>query len=119
MIRDILKAYDINYDMGVQRFLQDNTLYEEMLTSFLSDDCYKKAYESYKAHDMKVLFEQTHALKGVAGNLDMTTLYHTSSDLTEYLRHNENPDFKRVDTLFFAMEIAYQRVIEGITKASI
>lgn len=118
MNREILEESGIDYAAGLRRFLEDQDLYEKMLTAFLSDDSFSKASDAFRDRDYAALFEQTHALKGVSGNLDMPELYHGSGELTEYLRHNNTPEENTVSVLFDKISKAYQRVIAGIHAAS-
>lgn len=117
MDRRVLEENGIDYAAGVRRFLEDRELYEEMLTAFLSDDSFAKASGAFEKKDYPALFEQTHALKGASGNLDMPQLYRASCELTELLRHNSAPEAGRVSELFEKMRAAYIRVINGIRAA--
>ncbi len=109
----------IDCEAGVKRFLGDRLLYEEMLSSFLMDESFPRSDEAFERNDYAALFEQSHALKGVAGNLDMPKLYRAASEMAEYLRHCDAPDQNEVSTLFAKMRSAYQQVIEEIKAMSI
>lgn len=113
---DLLNS-GIDYEAGVKRFMNDHELYEGMLTAFLFDDTFSKVSEAYKAHDYVALFAQSHTLKGVSGNLDMTVLYHMASELTEYLRNNGAPEESVVTALFDKLQSAYYQVTGGIRSA--
>lgn len=118
MNREILEKSGIDYTAGVKRFMDDSELYERVLTAFLSDDSFSNASQAFSRGDNKALFEQTHALKGVCGNLDMTALYRASGELAEYLRHNESPDKAVVGALFERLRSAYCQAADGIRAAS-
>lgn len=118
MDREKLREAGICYEKGLERFLDDSALYEEMLMSFLEDNAFDAAKAAREREDYEALFEACHALKGVVGSLDMTELFSTSSALTEYLRNNHQPDRDITAALFSEMEAAYRRVIAGIQEAS-
>lgn len=118
MNRDILEKNGIDYAAGLGRFMEDEELYDEMLTAFLSDDSFSKASEAFSSKDYTMLFEQAHAIKGVSGNLDMRELYRASGELSELLRHDKTPARSAVAALFEQMELAYHQVVNGICAAS-
>ena len=117
MNKVILEQSGIDYSAGISRFLGDRDLYEEMLTAFLSDDCFSKVKEAFDSRDYKKLLEHVHSMKGASSNLDMVELYHASSELTEYLRNGEEPEASVVALLFDKMKSAYIQVIDGIRSA--
>ncbi len=118
MNRTILEENGIDYAAGLRRFMEDQALYEEMLTAFLSDDSFSKAREAFRRGDYKALFEQAHALKGASGNLDMRELYCASGELTEFLRRSPNPEAAQASALFDGMQSAYNRTTHAIRAAS-
>ncbi len=117
MNRETLIQHNIDCDAGIRRFMGDRELYEEVLAAFLEDDSLSRAESAYEQHDYMALFDQAHAIKGASGNLDMTALYVASSELTEYLRHNDAPDPAGVSERFETMRTAYKNAAEGIAAA--
>ncbi len=118
MKKDILNQNGINYDAGVHRLMGDSAMYEEMLAEFLKDDCYNNINSAYDAKDYKALFEQTYALKGVAGSLDMTMLFKAVGELTESVRNYNDPDKDKLPAQMEAVRAAYKQVVQGIIDAS-
>ena len=116
MNKNILHASGNDYESGVRRFLDDAQLYEEMLLEFVDDNSFIGLKEAYNEKDCKKIFQKSHALKGVVGNLDMTDLYQATYELTELLRPGD-VDLSSVAPLYQKVEIAYQKVIDGIKKA--
>ena len=114
MDRSILERHGINYTAGLRRFMEDEDLYNEMLTAFLADKSFAKAFDAFNKRDYSALFEQAHVLKGASGSLDMTELYQSSSELAELLRHNKEPDEASISVLFDKMQAAYYQVIDGV-----
>lgn len=117
MKRDTLIAYGIDYDAGVRRFMGDSALYEEMLSVFLDDDTLDAAEAAFARGDYKAVFDAAHAMKGAAGNLDMTALYAGARRLTEYLRGNAAPVAAEVGAMLDGMRTEQQRVAAGIKAA--
>ena len=79
---NILKTCGVNYENGVERFLGDSVLYENMLKMFLEDDSFSKAVAALAEGNYKKLFESVHSIKGVAGNIDIDPLFKSASQLT-------------------------------------
>lgn len=117
MDSEVLKEAGIDLKRGVARFLGDRQLYENILLSFLSDVTFGQAKEAMEKENFRDLYECVHTLKGVAGNTDMTILYHTTGALCDYLRKRETPDKEIVRLLFCEMEVAYYSVMMGIVAA--
>ena len=69
---------------ALARFLGDEALYEACFRQFLADPAFG-ALET--AMDGAAAFEAAHTIKGVAGNLGLTELYHAACALVEPLRH--------------------------------
>lgn len=107
----------IDYYAGVRRFMKDTALYESMLAEFLNDQSFAQSAQALEEGNYKQLFEQSHALKGISGTLDMPRLYSASSQLTEYLRNNQSPDKGQAVIMFEAVRIAYECVKRGIEQA--
>lgn len=88
-----LENWGCDIQGALNRFLNDKDLYFECLNMFVDDE----NFESLKIHinneDQRVPFSYVHTLKGVAGNLGITPLFESLSDLCEALRaSNYNPD---------------------------
>jgi HPt (histidine-containing phosphotransfer) domain-containing protein len=111
-----LKQYGINYDAGVARFMGDAPMYEELLREFPADMPLSGLRQAFEENDYEALFQISHAMKGVTGNLDMDRLFPATSALTEYLRGTKTPDPGQVAALYEKVCTEYDRVCEGIRK---
>ena len=62
--------------------------------------------EAYKANDINQVFTWAHALKGVCGNLALTTLFDATCELTEATRDKESANIdKEIEKLKEAYEL--------------
>lgn len=78
----------------LERFMQNKDLYARILIKFRDDPTYKEFKEAEKNRDYEKMFRAAHTLKGVAGNLGLSHLCRSVSDIADQLRHGEpqNPD---------------------------
>ena len=63
--------------------------------------------------NIRKVFEGSHALKGVAGNLSFTALFEASSTLTELTRSGEN---KAVDKEVKNLAEVYKTTVDSIKE---
>ena len=109
--KESLEAYGADYEGIMRRFMQNEAMYQKMLTLFFKDDNMEKLGDALNAGDIVGAYEAAHTLKGVAGNLGLTPLYEAVSDIVEPLRRKETDcdytglyrvvqeEFRRVETL--------------------
>lgn len=74
-----------NYEEARLRFVTDEKI-EKFLFMFLNDKHYEKLCEAMEAGDYEEAFLNVHTLKGVGGNLALTSLTEEAKVLTELLR---------------------------------
>ena len=99
-----LRAYGANVDDGVQRCLNDEGFYLEMVAAVFKDGNLSALEQALENKDAKTAFEYAHALKGVYANLALTPLYTPTAELTDLLRGGELP---KDNTLIDAIKKAY------------
>ncbi|MCY1152425.1 MAG: Hpt domain-containing protein [Sphaerochaetaceae bacterium] len=82
-----LKNWGCDINGALERFLNDKDLYFECLSMFEEDE----NFEALKLHindsNQKIPFGYVHTLKGVSGNLGITPLFESLSELCEALRN--------------------------------
>ena len=86
MNRYRLSKAGINAKEGIERFSGNAEIYETCLSHFPDDANFKLLCEAINAKDAHAAFTAAHALKGIAGNLSITTLYADLLPLVELLR---------------------------------
>lgn len=96
-----LEAYGVDLPQVMERFVDDEALYLECLSIFMSDPAFEGLCTALAAGDDSAAFDQAHALKGVAGNLGLTPLYQAIGNIVEPLRGgpHENLDRQLQDIL--------------------
>ncbi len=94
MTVESLKALGADVNKGLERCMDMEDFYIEMVELGLSDERFEELGESLEKDDLDAAFEHIHALKGVLGNLALLPLYETSCEITEHLRAKETIDYK-------------------------
>lgn len=83
---DALRAWGADVDGGMERIYADEEFYTKCLKLVWNDTHFTALDHAMAAKNYQDAFTEAHTLKGVTGNLSLTPLYKTLSDLTEKLR---------------------------------
>ena len=89
-----LRELGANVDEGLERCMGMEDFYLEMIELGLSDDRFEALGKALEEGNLDSAFEDAHALKGVVGNLALTPLYETVSEMTENLRAKVQTDYE-------------------------
>ncbi len=82
-----LNELGVDVDEGLERVMNDEPLYETMLGMFIERlDSNPIMPEDFEAEDLDPLIKQVHALKGLTGNLAMTSLFEGYMQALDLLR---------------------------------
>lgn len=85
-----LKDLGVNVDEGLERVMDDRELYVMTLGMFLdSVNDNPVSPEDFNGDDLEILIRRVHMLKGLTGNLGMTSLFSKYSQVLEFLRNNQ------------------------------
>lgn len=85
LIQD-LAAEGCDMDKTMNRFLDDEAFYAECLGDMLMDPAFKELKKVLQAQDTKSAFEYAHSLKGIIGNMGLTSMFNAIVRLVEVLR---------------------------------
>ncbi len=86
LLFDALGKLGCNVDDALARLLGDEELYIDCLESIQCDSAFYALGDALRAGDKELAFENAHTLKGVLGNLSLTPLAVTVSEMVEPLR---------------------------------
>ncbi len=81
-----LKAKGCDIEGVMERFLNDEEFYVSLLDEAINDPAFKKLGLALSHNDAKSAFEYAHTLKGVLGNMGLTSLYDLDCKMVEQLR---------------------------------
>ena len=88
-----LKEYGANVQEGLERCLDDEGFYLEMVGMALDGQGFKRLSDAIESGNKTAAFEAAHALKGVLANVALTPLYEQVSEVTELLRAGKDADY--------------------------
>lgn len=91
--RQLFEAYGGNYDVTIERFMGNETMYLKFFDMLFQDDNLTKLEEAINAEDWHSAFEAAHTLKGVVGNMGLTPIYDAVSNIVEPLRKKQPFDY--------------------------
>lgn len=114
MNEQILIDAGIDYEGGLRRCAGNAGLYEHLLEMFLGDTSFEEAQQSMADKDYKELFSHVHEIKGMSGNMSITDVYETSSNVVALLRAE---DYDAIPQAFDEMKAAYGKAVSAIEKA--
>jgi HPt (histidine-containing phosphotransfer) domain-containing protein len=110
-----LKEIGVDTDAALARMLQKEEMYRKFLTKFQADTSIGKLtaiMESGGYTDLAnrpEIFNLTHTIKGVAGNLGLTEIYDSSGELCEMTRSDES-DRSRFGENYTKLILAYDKL---------
>ena len=111
---DIMKEYGADTEGVLDRFMDDEELYETCLKEFVDTTNLSELINRIEAKSYDEAFEIAHAFKGVSGNLGLTPLFEVACVLVEALRgktyDNLKAQFKDVDDRYKEFLSAYEKV---------
>lgn len=90
---DALRQFGANTGEGLARCMNNEAFYLRFVNIALDDKNFDRLAAAIESGDRKAAFEAAHALKGVLGNLSLTPLYESASEVTELLRADKEADY--------------------------
>ena len=88
-LTDALTAYGADVQSALERFGGDESLYQLCFGLLLDDQNFHDLEAHIAAENMEGAFLAAHTLKGVLGNLGITPLLHSISNVVEALRTHD------------------------------
>ena len=114
MNKSILKTAGVDYDDGAKRFMNNEELYEKMLVKFLDDTSLSDAMAALADNDSDKLFMSVHSLKGISGNLSLTSVYDCSSRIVALIR---SQNLAALPAAMEELRSLYDSTVKAITAA--
>lgn len=109
MDKELLLQANVDYENGIRRFAGNEALYERYLLKFKEDGHYAGAKAAFEAQDEETLLKEAHTLKGVAGTLGLSELYHACADVVTALRSQQK---EALPVLFERVTVSYEKVMK-------
>lgn len=87
--KETLKAAGVDVENALERFMGKEDFLERMLKKFAADTNYAKLAEAVEKKDPESALQASHTLKGMCGNLSITSLIPLFTRQVELLRAEE------------------------------
>lgn len=110
-----LLASGIDLDTTLDRFMNNEDLYEKFLSKFLDDTNFTELKENLKAKKYEKAYANAHTLKGVCANLGLDSLYSVLVPMVDELRENQ---YNEGSTKFKELEENYDEICSIIRENS-
>lgn len=91
-----LRALGVDVDDGVKRIMGNEKLYKKLLGSFVKMINEQALSPDFDTTDCTEAIEKAHAIKGTAGNLSLTPIYESYSEILNLLRGGKPDEAKAV-----------------------
>jgi HPt (histidine-containing phosphotransfer) domain-containing protein len=91
-----LNEIGVDTKSALARMLNKEEMYKKFLTKFKADPSIEKLKEivdsdaHFTSDNREAVFNLTHTIKGVAGNLGLTDIYESSGELCEMTRSDDS-----------------------------
>lgn len=111
--KELYEKINGNYQNALNMMMMDDFI-KRMLTKFIQSNAASNLFEAYENKDYPAVFAAAHSLKGVTGNLALTSLYDKVVPIVEKTRNatpNSNID---IESEMNDFKNEYQFVIESI-----
>lgn len=77
-----------NYDSIMGRLMKEERI-KKYVFKFLDDTTFETLCKTMEENDIEEAFRAAHTMKGLCQNLDLLTLFKSSHDMAEALRHGK------------------------------
>lgn len=102
---DNLKALGADTAGGIARCANNEDFYLRMVNMSLQDGNFDQLKEAIANHDLDAAFAHAHAIKGVMGNVGLTSIFDPICEMTEELRARNDIDYSDyINTIFTELE---------------
>lgn len=93
---DELRTLGVDVDDGLKRLMGNEKLYRRLLGSFVKMIGTQAVDPDFDENDYAEAIEKAHSIKGTAGNLSLTPIYESYSEILNLLRTGKPGEAKAV-----------------------
>lgn len=107
MLMDKLRKAGVDVNGTLERFMNNEPIYEKFLKKFLADTNYSQLEKTIGERDYTEALKYAHTLKGVSGNLGLTEIFSITEKMVAMIRNN---DLDGIDAKFESLKAEYNRI---------
>ena len=93
---DELRTLGVDVDDGLKRLMGNEKLYKRLLGSFVKMIRTQAVDPDFDENEYTEAIEKAHSIKGTAGNLSLTPIYESYSEILNLLRTDKPAEAKAV-----------------------
>lgn len=91
-----LRTLGVDVDDGLKRLMGNEKLYKRLLGSFVKMIATQGVDPDFDENNYTEVIEKAHSIKGTAGNLSLTPIYESYSEILSLLRTDKPAEAKAV-----------------------
>lgn len=116
-IQELYAEIGGNYEQVI-RIMRKDTMVDRYIHKLAGSPAWSALEQAVGSMDEKGIFEQAHALKGVAANLGLTDIAEQAGELCEAYRPGKAPAFSEEETRarFAALSERYRKTLDAIAR---
>ena len=114
-LKELYLALDANYEEALMKMNADE-LIKRGVFRFRDTNPYQEMMDAYGAHDVVRLYEATHSMKEILGELALSKLLETANNICEVSRNMNIFDEESLGSLVQSFEREYQQTIAFINE---
>ena len=114
-VKEFYEVSGSNYEEAIGRMTNDAFILRFLL-KFINSDYGNNLINAYNNKNMHEVFEVSHAIKGVAGNLALTRLFELSSSITEKTRNLPEGELVNLDSEVTSFKEEFEKVVNQIKQ---
>ena len=114
-VKELYDSFGGDYSKAVQTMMNDAFI-TRMLTKFVEKNSYQDIIANYENKNYHGVFEGSHSLKGVCGNLALTPLFEKASVLCEATRNVSEGQSVEIAAEINELKESY-KIVVGAIKA--
>lgn len=116
-LRELYAEMGGNYEQAI-RVLRIERLMDKHIRKFTKNGVVEAVLTAGASGDATAIFESSHSLKGVAGNLALTGLFNLASELSDEFRPGSTRRFsdEEVAQKFAEIDLQYKKVSDAIGR---
>lgn len=91
-LKKILTDYGADYEVIMERFMENEEMYLNFLDQMFEDDDIKKMRHVFCSQDTESIAKAAHTLKGIIGTMGLTPLYNAICKVLDALRAGKSQE---------------------------
>ena len=114
-VKELYDSFGGDYNYAIQTMMSDDFI-KKMLLKFVQNNTFENVIKSYENKDYRGVFDASHSLKGVCGNLSLTPLFKKASVVCEATRFSTNNDNINLDKEIEELKQCYKDIYTSLSN---